>query len=293
MPCVSLESLVPHDFAPGREVALPGRGKTFVRELSGPSGARTLILLHGWTATAGINWYDSMPELARHFRVVAMDIRGHGRGLQSSRPFTLEACADDAVALMKVLKIESAMVAGYSMGGPIAQLMARRHPGKVDGLVLCATAARFPDTVPVALPLDLAGKGLGLIQKLTGRQMLPLAAKGLYRRIPFADELGRSDLHVLAQGGPALARFNAVHWAGELRVPAACVLTSRDHLVPLRRQRELASLAGAQVFPVKGGHLAAGTKAKEFTSTLVRAALDVNRQIDDEGRRRSERRGVA
>ena len=112
---------------PGRYVWLPGRGRTFVRELAGPPGAPVLVLLHGWTATADLNWYACFAPLAEHFRVVAIDHRGHGRGLRSAEPFRLEQCADDVAALARELGIDRFVPVGYSMGGPIAQLIWQRH----------------------------------------------------------------------------------------------------------------------------------------------------------------------
>ena len=126
---------------PGRYVWLPGRGRTFVRELAGPPGAPMLILLHGWTATADLNWFACFHPLAERFRVIAIDHRGHGRGLRSIEPFRLEHCADDVAALARELGIDRFVPVGYSMGGPIAQLVWQRHRELVDGLVLCATSA--------------------------------------------------------------------------------------------------------------------------------------------------------
>ena len=103
---------------PGRHVELPGRGTTFIREVPGPPGAPTLVLLHGWTATADLNWFTSFEALGRRFRVIALDHRGHGRGIASSAPFRLRDCADDVVALADELGIEQIIPVGYSMGGP-------------------------------------------------------------------------------------------------------------------------------------------------------------------------------
>ena len=64
----------------------------------------------------------------RQFNVVALDHRGHGRGLQSDEPFRLADCADDVAALVDELGLGPVIVVGYSMGGPIAQLLWRRHP---------------------------------------------------------------------------------------------------------------------------------------------------------------------
>src|SRR5204863_4007150 len=128
---------------PGKYVELPGRGTTFARDIPGPPGAATVVLLHGWTATADLNWQPSYEPLSHHFRVVALDHRGHGRGIRSRRPFRLEDCADDAAAVAEALDIDRLIAVGYSMGGPIAQLLWRRHRPLVSGLVLCATSRNF------------------------------------------------------------------------------------------------------------------------------------------------------
>src|SRR3954468_2629402 len=133
-------------FAPGRPVDLPRRGKTFVRELPGPAGAPTLLLLHGWAATGGLNWFQAFEQLGTDFRVIAPDLRGHGRGLRSRRVFRLADCADDCAATLVELDTGPVIAVGYSMGGPIAQLLWRRHRDLVSGLVFCATSAGFmPD----------------------------------------------------------------------------------------------------------------------------------------------------
>ena len=79
----------------GREVELDGRGRTFVRIIEPPPGAPTLLLLHGWTATADLNWFTSYEALGRHYGVVALDHRGHGRGIRSgsSSPEIRRTCA--------------------------------------------------------------------------------------------------------------------------------------------------------------------------------------------------------
>ena len=72
--------------------------------------------------------------------MIALDLRGHGRGMRSAEPFTLEDCADDAAALLGQLGTGPVIVVGYSMGGPVGLLLARRHPGTVAALVMQATA---------------------------------------------------------------------------------------------------------------------------------------------------------
>jgi alpha-beta hydrolase superfamily lysophospholipase len=123
-----------------RVVKLPGQGSTVVWDCPGPPGAPTLVLLHGATLTAELNWSAVFPVLGRHFRVLALDQRGHGRGLGCAGGYWLEQRADDVAGLAAVLGIERLIAVGYSMGGLIAQLCWRRHPQLIAGLVLCATA---------------------------------------------------------------------------------------------------------------------------------------------------------
>src|SRR3954454_14025751 len=139
-------TVVPVDGPPlplGERLALPGRGTTFVRRVQGPSGAPTLLLLHGWMASGGLNWFRVFDTLGEHYNVIAVDMRGHGRGIRNGRRFRLADCADDAAATLDELGAGPVIAVGYSLGGPVAQLLWRRHPEKVDGLVLCATAHRL------------------------------------------------------------------------------------------------------------------------------------------------------
>ena len=117
----------------GRRVELPGRGTTFVREIPGPPGAPTVVLLHGLIASGGLNWFQAFAPLSEHFRVLAPDMRGHGRGIRTWSRFRLADCADDVAALLDHLEVDRVVAAGYSMGGPIAQLLWHRHPEKVAG----------------------------------------------------------------------------------------------------------------------------------------------------------------
>jgi 3-oxoadipate enol-lactonase len=144
---------------PQGRVISPARGvRTWTWQTQGPPQAPAVLLLHGWMATAALNWYGSLEFLGRSFRAVAPDLRGHGREGCGAPPFTVEGCADDLAALIDELSISPAIVVGYSMGGAIAQVLARRHREVVQGLVLCATAASFARRVKLRPAVHVAGK---------------------------------------------------------------------------------------------------------------------------------------
>ncbi len=272
---------------PNHEVLLPRRGRTWVYDSGGAAhsgGEPPLLLLHGWTSTAALNFYRCFPALSRRYRVLALDHRGHGRGVRSRLPFRLEDCADDAAALVRQLELGPCTVVGYSMGGPIAQLMWRRHPEAVSQLVLCATAATFPvrrfngafgavgagaAATLSLVPAPVRRKGMDFAtSRWTATENAALWA---------AEEWSRHDPTALIQAGVALSRFDSTDWIGRIDVPTAVVVTDRDKTVSPRRQRYLADLIpGARSFPVSGDHRAVVAAPDRFLGALL-PACDVVR----------------
>ena len=107
---------------------------------------RRSLLLHGWTASSDLQFFTAYEALAERCSFVGIDHRGHGRGLRSPDAFTLEDAADDAAAVVRHLGVGPVVAVGYSMGGPIALHLARRHPDVVAGVVVQATALEWSGT---------------------------------------------------------------------------------------------------------------------------------------------------
>ncbi|CAN5732477.1 N/A [soil metagenome] len=279
---------------PGREVVVPRRGTFYVRELAGPPGAPTVMLLHGWTATADLNYFTCYRELAKHFRVIAFDLRGHGRGLRTRLPFRLSDCADDAAALATELGVDRFIPVGYSMGGPVAQLVWRRHPERVQGLVLCATAAYFAGRRNERVSF-LGLTGLAGLARLTPPQAKSWLTQQLYlqRRTdqwePWAsEELARHDWRMVLEAGGSLGRFSSSGWIGEIDVPTAVVLTTADRVVPPRRQLRLAEgIPGARIVRVNADHTAIVSEPRKFVPALMAACLQVATRSSNTTRRRA------
>ena len=259
---------------------LVGRPPAFVRELPGPPGAPTLVLLHGLTASADLNWFPSFDALGRSFRVVSYEHRGYG---DCGDPGTLEDCADDAVAVADALGIDRLVAVGYSMGGAIAQLVWRRHPHRVQGLVLCATSSTFrvtrreramAATLRTSAAVSRLAPALGrryvgatLVRRFDGSPLRPWAVAELHRHHPAA----------ILECAAALARFSSVGWVGRVDVPTAVVVTTGDVLVPPDRQLALArAIPGATVHRVDGDH-GVFLAPDRFVPVLVEACRTVSR----------------
>lgn len=246
----------------GRAVDLPGRGRTHVVDLPGPSpDAPVVLLMHGIATTGSLTWFSVLEELSRSYRVVTFDQRWHGRGIRSDR-FALDDCADDAAAVLDALGIDRAVVVGYSMGGASAQVLWHRHPHRVAGLVLCSTAARWQGHLGERVFfLGLRAANLGLLSVAAGKvrahaETLPDAvAEEAELRAWCMAELKSTSPWALPVVLGELGRFDSSTWIGDVTVPTGMVITARDRAIPTVRQRELAALLPqATVAEAPGGH---------------------------------------
>jgi 3-oxoadipate enol-lactonase len=279
-------SEIPSAVPVGRPLTLPGRGTTWVRESGvGAPGSPALVLLHGWTVTAALNWVHAFEPLAAGFRVVALDHRGHGRGISPSRVrrFRFDDCADDVVALADALGIERVVPVGYSMGGPVAALTWRRHPSRVAGLVLCATSRHFASAAgarPAGVGLAVRGGALGVaaalrsappaVRQRASAAMLERRAAGLPEWA--LAEVSCNDPAAIVEAFAELRAFDAAPWIGDIDVPTAVLVTTQDRIVPPARQRALADdIPGAAVWEVEGDHTACVSDPEAFVPALVEA----------------------
>ena len=171
--------------------------------------------------------------LAATCQVIVFDPRGAGRSDKPPGPYTIAQMANDAVGLLDELRIERAVVAGYSMGGRIALSLVLDHPTRVGRLVLAATSA-----------------GTQSSQVLSRRW---LALEVLSRLPSPADHQPRWAWECQRQ---ASAAYDATARLGEIAVPTLILHGRRDHMTPLALAVELqAGIAGSALVEVPGGHI--------------------------------------
>lgn len=274
----------------GRMLTLPGRGSTFVSTCGDLRGDQPpLLMLHALACTAGLTWFTAYSALAQNQPLVMFDQRWHGRGVRAGRRFRLEDLADDAVAVADELGIDQFIPVGYSLGGAVAQLIWKRHPERVSGLVLAATARNYrgsglesaffrmlpPLLMPLAVtsPPTLHATALeaGLLRDLEG---------GLVEGPEFSrwamNELRMTSRKTTLSALSALGAFNSADWIGGVDVPTSVVVTLRDKAIRTSRQRALAAaIPHASVFEIDGGHVSLVTKADEFSQVMVQACATV------------------
>jgi pimeloyl-ACP methyl ester carboxylesterase len=195
-----------------------------------------LLLLHGLGSSAE-DWELQVPVFSRFFRVVAVDLPGHGRSAAGPGRLTVEGMAGAVAGLLGELGVGPADVLGLSLGGCVAQALAARHPARVRRLVLVNTFARLqPAGRRGALRM---AQRLGLLLAAPMPTVAAHVARGLFPRPEqrgFYEQcvarLGRNRRRAYLAAVLAIARFDARPWLPGLRCPALVVVGDRDQTVP-------------------------------------------------------------
>jgi 3-oxoadipate enol-lactonase len=280
---------MPPPLPAGRVVAVPGRGELFVRTADGASDAIPVVLIHGWQATADMNFFPLYQPLASRHPVIAADLRGHGRSLYPETQFTLEDAADDNAALLPHLGITRAIVVGYSIGTAVTQVLVDRHPDLVAGIVLIGGELR-PDSRPHEKIYNRIGGWQGTAQRITaGRWSAHRVLSKSLRENPDAEvlrhwlvgEMERGHSAAIRGAGRALGRFDGRPIARTHNVPASVVITRRDRLVRPPRQEALAAAWRAGVIDLDADHDAPVAQPKAFVDAALTAVNRVAARVAD------------
>ena len=103
-----------------------------------------VLFMHGYTSTIAL-WRDQVPVLSPHYRLICMDLRGHGESEGTGMDgYNFAALAGDALAVLDQEGVERATIVGHSMGGMVAQELLARHGHRVAAAVLSSTTCKAP-----------------------------------------------------------------------------------------------------------------------------------------------------
>jgi pimeloyl-ACP methyl ester carboxylesterase len=109
---------------------------------------KPIVLLHGAFYTIGMNWGQLIPELSKKRKVIAIELQGHGHTPYSDRKLDFPTLASDVEGVMNYLKVDSADIAGYSMGGSVAYQLIIQSPKRVRRLVIIPSTYKSTGWLP-------------------------------------------------------------------------------------------------------------------------------------------------
>ena len=105
---------------------------------------KPLVLLHGFGGCVQ-NWHPFIAELSKHYRLIVVDLRGHGYSTNPENRFTHREAASDVFLLLEKLEIDSFSAMGMSTGGMTLLHIATSQPKRIDSMVLISATSYFPD----------------------------------------------------------------------------------------------------------------------------------------------------
>lgn len=121
-----------------------GADITITAQVSGDPGAPAMVLLHALGEQA-MSWDQVSPQFATRFRVVSLDLRGHGASTWPGT-YSFELMRDDVIGVLDALDLHDVVLVGHSMGGTVAYLMAQAQPSRIAWLVIEDVPPPFPRT---------------------------------------------------------------------------------------------------------------------------------------------------
>lgn len=251
-------------------------------DLTGPQDAPVLLLANS-IGTSFHVWDAMVPELARCFRVLRYDMRGHGLSDAPPVPvgapgYSMDLLAGDAEALLDGLGIARAHVCGLSIGGMVAQRLAARAPERVERLVLCDTApvigpaALWDERVAVIRGGGLAGMAPGVMTRwftAEFRAARPDVVRG------YVNMVARTPIDGYVGCALALRDADLRAGAATIRAPTLVVVGDQDAATPLADAEWLAATIPEATLSViaNAAHIPCVEQPEAFTRLLL-AFLD-------------------
>jgi 3-oxoadipate enol-lactonase len=240
-------------------------------EIEGPDKAPVLL----FSNSLGTNlhmWDEQAKHLAKKFRVVRYDQRGHGKSGAPKTPYTLERLGKDVVAILDGLKIERAHFCGLSMGGFTGMWLGRLAPKRIDKLILSNTAAKIGDPIIWNGRIQtVLGKGMGAIVEGVLERWF---TKAFREKEPQAVARVREMLMTTPPQGyagcSAAIRDMDQRWdIGAIALPTLVIAGEHDPATTMQDGELIASrIASSKFVKLNAAHLSNIEQGKQYTDTI-------------------------
>ena len=256
---------------------IPLAGRRIYCDLLGPDRAPVVCLTHSLASDGG-GWAEQMETLlGLGFRVLRLDMRGHGGSDAVPGPYTMSELAGDVAAALDHLRIENVHYVGLSIGGMFGQAFALEHPERLLSAMWCDTLPESPPNNPTAraerVRLVREANSVAAVADLAIQGWL---ADSFREQRPdrwrlIHDTIGSTQPDGYLGALAAIWNFDFKPALPDLQLPLFVVCGDQDRNTPVDRNRHLAELVpGARFALVPGGHHLSNIDVpEEFNRLLV------------------------
>jgi 3-oxoadipate enol-lactonase len=233
-----------------------------------------LLLVHGLGSSCQ-DWEYQIPALSAHYRVIAMDVRGHGRSDKPKERYSIPGFAADIEALIEHLQLGPVHLVGLSMGGMIGFQLAVDHPPLLKSLCIVNSAPQVKvrganDVLQWAkrwglgrlLSMSTIGKGLG-------QNLFPKPEQADLRR-KIAERWGRNDKRAYLASFDAIVGWGVQERLSRISCPTLIISADRDYTPVTLKEEYVRLIQGARLVVIKDSrHATPLDQPDEFNRTLL------------------------
>ena len=232
------------------------------------------VLLAGSIGTDLGMWDAQVPALAERFRVIAVDLRGHGESPIVPGPATMADLAGDVLALADRFGADRFGYVGLSLGGAVGQVLAAEHPDRLAALVLCCTSARFADAAAAWRERAATVRAQGtswLVEPSAGRWFAPgFADRRPEEAYRLLEMITSTPAEGYAAACDALSTFDARPLLGRISAPTLVLAGAEDPATPPEMLAEIAeAIPGAALHVVPDASHLATAERPEVVNPLI------------------------
>jgi len=256
-------------------------GASIYVEVEGNERAPALMLSNSLGTNLHM-WDDQAGELAKHFRLIRYDRRGHGRSSVPPGPYSMERFGRDVLAILDDLNIAKTHWCGLSMGGMVGLGLMLDHPARIKSAVIADSRHTTTPEFTKAWLDRIEMVRQGGIAAIVASTVERWSSAGLAARNPAAiARMERMIRNTSAAGyrgcAAALARLNYGHRLGEIRTPALVLCGTEDHGAPPENTRQMhAMIHGSRFLEIaQAGHISNIEKPAIFNAAVAKLFDDV------------------
>lgn len=246
-------------------------------ETAGEPGRPWLTCLHSLASDHRL-WNPQMPALTRAFRVLRIDLRGHGRSEAGEPDYRLERLARDVVGIWDALHVERTAVLGLSLGGMIAMQLALDQPARVSRIVAADCRSDAPEAFRAMWPQRRALLREGGFAAVADATLPTWFTPSTPAAAPFVAQV-RAMIEGTSEAGyigatRALERLDLKSRLGEIRCPTRFIVGEADGLHPAAMREMCALVPGASLVEIAGAAHLSNVEQPDAFDAAVMAFLE-------------------
>jgi 3-oxoadipate enol-lactonase len=240
-------------------------------EIAGQGQALTFI--HG-LGSSSRDWGGQIPAFSKDYRVVAFDLRGHGRSDKPTGPYSIPMLAGDLYGLLRGLQVEATHLVGISLGGAVALQFVLDHPGMVKSLALVNSGPSLGGTLEQAQ--QEIERRVGIVRQFGMRAMGENLARNLFPEAEqaalqetFVERWAENDPDAYIEATRSMLGWNVTPRLGSIGCPTLVLVSEHDYTPLAAHQGYTTLLPQAQLTVIPNAHHAAPVEQPQEFNRLL------------------------